>query len=404
MQTSIIESIRKTAEGREAEAILRSCVHCGFCTAACPTYQLTGDELDGPRGRIYLIKQVMEGGEVGSGTQHHLDRCLHCLSCETACPSGVNYGRLVDYGRELVEALVPRTASRRLLRRLLLNVLPHPWRFNALLRIGRRLRPLLPADLRAKLPPPQDVEEWPVPRHARRMLVLEGCVQSVATPATNAAVARILDRLGISLIRATGAACCGAISHHLAARNEGLASARRNIDAWWPHLERGAEALIITASGCGAHIKDYGALLGGDPNYADKASLVAERSKDLSEVIATADLAALKVDGHGRRVAVHTPCTLLHAQRRGGAVETILRRCGYRTTAVADAHLCCGSAGTYSLMQPVLSQQLLAGKLAALQDGEPALIASANVGCQLHLATRASVPVKHWVELLDTKP
>jgi glycolate oxidase iron-sulfur subunit len=401
MQTSIIDPIKATAAGREAEAILRSCVHCGFCTAACPTYQLTGDELDGPRGRIYLIKQVMEGAAVSDHTQRHLDRCLHCLSCETACPSGVHYGRLVDYGRELMEARVPRETSVRLLRRLLRWVLPYPRRFAALLRTGQRLRSLLPPALRTKLPPPQSAGDWPTARHARRMLVLEGCVQSVATPATNAAAARVLDRLGISLIRAAGAGWCGAMSHHLAAGDEALAFARRNIDAWWPHVEQGVEAVVVTASGCGAHIKDYGRLLRDDPRYADTAARIAALSRDLSEVLAAEDLAALEVNGGGRRIAVQTPCTLQHAQRGGGVVEAILARCGYRTTAVADAHLCCGSAGTYSLLQPALSQQLLAAKLAALQADEPALIATANVGCQLHLQSRAAVPVKHWVELLD---
>lgn len=402
MQTSIVETLRDTAAGREAEAILRACVHCGFCTAACPTYQLTGDELDGPRGRIYLIKQMMEGTAAGAVTQRHLDRCLHCLSCETACPSGVEYGRLVDYGRELVEARARRDIGARLLRRLLRMVLPYPGRFTLLLQVARRLRPLLPPGLRTTLPPPQSPGSWPAPRHARRMLVLEGCVQSVATPATNAAAARVLDRLGISLIRVAAAGCCGAMSHHLSAREEGLDHARRNIDAWWPHVEQGVEALIFTASGCGAHVKDYGLLLREDPAYAAKAARIAGIGRDLSEVLTSADLAPLKVDGRGRGVAVQTPCSLQHAQRGGGAVEAILRRCGYRTTAVADAHLCCGSAGSYSLLQPEMSQQLLSAKLGALQAGDPAVIVSANVGCQLHLRTRAAVPVKHWIELLDS--
>ena len=401
MQTSLIESLKDTVQGKDAEAILRSCVHCGFCTATCPTYQVLGDELDSPRGRIYLIKQVLEGNAVSAKSQMHLDRCLHCLACETTCPSGVRYGRLVDIGREVVDAQVTRPLSERVLRRALRYVLPNPRRFALLLGIGRRLQILLPAGLQQKIPVQQAPQDWPEPQHARKMLVLEGCVQSVVTPASNAAAARVLDRLGISLIRAKQAGCCGALSHHLSAHHEALRYVRNNIDAWWPYVESGMEAIVMTASGCGAVVKEYGGLLRDDPAYAQKAARIASMTQDLSEILAEENLQALAVDAQGKKVAFQAPCTLQHAQQIDGLVEGILSRCGYRLTPVADAHLCCGSAGTYSILQSTLSQQLLTDKLKALQAGEPALIATANIGCQMHLQTRAGIPVRHWVELLD---
>jgi len=401
MQTAISDAIRNTPQGREADSILRSCVHCGFCTATCPTYQLQGDELDGPRGRIYLIKQMLEGNAVTEQTQVHLDRCLHCLSCETACPSGVKYGRLLDIGREMVEERVPRGLSADTLRHALRVVLPYPRRFGMLLRIAQRLRSLLPSAWRMKVPLPQTVGMWPAARHSRKMLVLEGCVQAAATPATNAVAARILDRLGISLLRAGNAGCCGAVSHHLNAHGEALQFARRNIDAWWPYVEQGIEAIIMTASGCGAMVKDYKKLLSDDPSYAEKAARITELTKDLSEVLARENVESLGVAAHGVRVAFQAPCSLQHAQGINGVVESLLARCGYHTMPVVDAHLCCGSAGTYSILQPERSQQLLTAKLTALQAQEPELIATANIGCQLHMQSRAALPVKHWIELLD---
>ncbi len=401
MQTAIIESILKTPQGQEAERILRSCVHCGFCTATCPTYQLLGDELDGPRGRIYLIKQALEGQPVTSRTQRHLDRCLSCRSCETTCPSGVHYGRLLEIGRELIDARVPRALGVRALRKSLRLVLPHRKRFAALLRLGHWSRPLLPRALRQKVPPRRTPGRRPPHRHSRRMLVLEGCAQAAATPNTNDACARVLDRLGIDLISAPEQGCCGAVSHHLSAPQEGLAFMRRNIDAWWPHIEAGAEALLMTASACAAMVKEYGQLLSGDPAYAHKAERVSALARDLGEVLADQDLHPLRVDTQGMRVAFHCPCTLQHGQQLSGLVEGILQRLGFALTPVADAHLCCGSAGTYSILQPVLSQRLLANKLTALQSGRPQVIATANIGCQLHLETRAEVPVRHWIELID---
>lgn len=403
MQTSLLDTVKNTPEGREADAILRACVHCGFCTATCPTYQLLGDELDSPRGRIYLIKQMLEGGPVTAKTQLHLDRCLTCRSCETTCPSGVQYGRLVDIGRSVVEERVPRSFKERAQRRILRALIPYPRRFAALLRAGQFLRPLLPAALRDKVPAPQaqGAARWPAPRHVRKMLVLDGCVQPSAAPTTNAAAARVLDRLGVSLIRASGAGCCGALSHHLSAHDEAQNFMRRNIDAWWPHVEAGAEAIVMTASGCGTVVKEYGLLLRNDAAYAAKAVRISALTKDISEVLAGENLAALAVKGRGK-IAFHSPCTLQHGQAINGVVESLLRRSGYELAPVADAHLCCGSAGTYSILQPELSRQLRTNKLAALQAGAPETIVTANIGCQLHLQDDAAVPVKHWIELLDT--
>jgi len=401
MQTRISAKYRDTAAGQEADAILRSCVHCGFCTATCPTYQLLGDELDGPRGRIYLIKQLLEGQAVSASTQLHLDRCLTCRACETTCPSGVRYGRLADIGRELVEHEVPRRPVQRLLRYLLRKVIAYPRRVAPLLFAAQALRPLLPAGLRGKVPARQRRTPWPQQPQARRMLALAGCVQSVATPHTNAAAARVLNRLGIQLLTAPGAGCCGAVSHHLAAHQEGLDFMRRNIDAWWPLIEQGIEAILVTASGCGAVVKEYGQLLAQDPVYADKARRVSALARDVSEVLRDADLSGVGLRRQAQKVAFHSPCTLQHGQQLGGVVETVLSRAGFTLTAVPDAHLCCGSAGTYSILQPELSTRLLANKLAALEQDTPDVIATANIGCQMHLASKAGRPVRHWIELLD---
>jgi glycolate oxidase iron-sulfur subunit len=401
MQTSILPRYLETPEGQEADAILRSCVHCGFCTATCPTYRVLGDELDGPRGRIYLIKQLLEGGEVSRRTQAHLDRCLTCRSCETTCPSGVRYARLADIGRGLLERQVRRPWHETLARRALRAVFPYPERVRPLLRAAQAARPLLPRARRATIPERRREGDWPQPRHARRMLVLEGCVQSVAAPETNAAAARVLDRLGISLVRLPTAGCCGAMSQHLSAEEEARGFMRRNVDAWWPEVEAGAEAVVVSASGCGAVVRQYGELLGHEPAYAARARSISRLTRDLSEVLAAEDLTALQGLGLGRRIAFHAPCSLQHGLRLAGVVETLLGRLGFTLTPVPDAHLCCGSAGTYSLLQPRLSRRLLSDKLAALHSGGPELIATANIGCQMHLSGAASVPVRHWIELLD---
>jgi glycolate oxidase iron-sulfur subunit len=400
METRLADFIRDTAPGREADRILRACVHCGFCNATCPTYQILGDELDGPRGRIYQMKQVLEGAPASALTRLHLDRCLTCRSCETTCPSGVQYGRLLDIGRELVERQAPRPAGQRLQRLLLRRFLLSPALFGNGLGAGRWLRPLLPESLRRRIPPRVDPGARPAGGQPRRMLVLEGCVQPALTPQTNAAAARVLARLGIALLAAPGAGCCGAISHHLSAPAEARDHMRRNIDAWWPHIEAGAEAIVMTASGCGAMVRDYGHLLADDPGYAAKAARISALTRDLGEVLAAEDLSPLR-PATPRRVAFHPPCSLQHAQRVRGVIEAILTRLGHQLVPVAEAHLCCGSAGTYSILQPRLAGELRARKLASLQAGAPELIATANIGCQLHLGSAADVPVVHWVSLLD---
>ncbi len=400
MQTSLTKEFLETSAGQEAEKILRACVHCGFCTATCPTYQLTGDELDGPRGRIYLIKQMLEGQSVSSRTQYHLDRCLTCRSCETTCPSGVRYGRLVDIGRELIETRTQRSSFKRLQRWGLRQVLPYPQRFAFFLGLGRLFSPVLPTELKAKIPPRQADSSRPVSGHTRRMLIMEGCAQSVTTPETNNAAARVLDRLGISLVSAQGQGCCGAVSQHLAAAEEAKSFIKRNIEAWWPEIEAGAEAIIVSASGCAVQVKEYGHLLREDPDFAEKAARVSSLAKDLSEVVAEENLDGLK-KAQNRRIAFHSPCTLQHGQQLAGKVEAILQRVGFKLVEVEDAHLCCGSAGTYSILQPQMSVRLRDNKLEHLQSNEPELIATANVGCQLHLDSKSRVPVKHWIELLD---
>ncbi len=429
MQTTLADFIRATPQGEEAEAILRSCVHCGFCNATCPTYQLLGDELDGPRGRIYLMKQMLEGQPVTAVTRDHLDRCLTCRNCETTCPSGVEYGRLIDIGREVVEKLLPRPAGERLLRMGLRRTLASPTLFGSLLKVGRGVRWALPAALREHLPPLSTgggsgrvAADWngrvtdtpgeaptlryPAPleeggdKSRRRMLVLEGCVQPGLAPETNLAAARVLGHLGIRLVTAPEAGCCGAIDQHLAAPEAARAAMRRNIDAWWPHIERGAEAIVMTASGCGSLVKEYGHHLRADPAYADKAARVSELTLDLAEVLAREDLSQLR-RGPPRRIAFHPPCSLQHGQKVRGVIEAILIGLGHELLPVQESHLCCGSAGTYSLLQPELSGQLRERKLGHLQAAEPELIATANIGCQSHLAAASGVPVVHWVTLLD---
>jgi glycolate oxidase iron-sulfur subunit len=418
MQTQLADFIRDTAQGKEAEAILRACVHCGFCNATCPTYQLLGDELDGPRGRIYLMKQMFEGQPVSAVTRLHLDRCLSCRNCETTCPSGVQYGRLIDIGREVVEERSPRPVAERLLRAGLRKGLQSPLLFGSLLKLGQGVRGVLPGVLREHLPAANntgsrlvqtDIQDSPDAREAsatltRHMLVLEGCVQPAMAPETNAAAKRVLARLGINLVAAPNAGCCGAIDQHLAAPDAARAAMRRNIDAWWPFIEGGAggniEAIVMTASGCGSTVKEYGHHLRHDPAYAAKAARVSELTRDLSEVLRDEDLSILR-PAQPRRIAFHPPCSLQHGQKLRGVIEGILTRAGFELLPVDEAHLCCGSAGTYSVLQPELSGQLRARKLSHLQARGPELIASANIGCQSHLATASSVPVVHWITLLD---
>ncbi|SCY56847.1 glycolate oxidase iron-sulfur subunit [Nitrosospira sp. Nl5] len=431
MQTKLADFVKDSPEGLEAEEIIRACVHCGFCLATCPTYQLLGDELDSPRGRIYLMKQVLEGEPVTQKTQLHLDRCLTCRACETVCPSGVRYGRLVDIGRGIVEKKVGRSITAGARRYALRQALPNPGVFASLLKLGRGIRPLLRGSLKGSIPPPaqritetKSTEAWPSARHTRKMLVLDGCVQPALAPNTNAAAARVLDKIGISLIRAENAGCCGAVSYHLNAHQEGLDYMRRNVDAWWPYVGKvpettegrkamegaeGVEAIVMTASGCGVTVKEYGHLLRHDAAYAEKAARISELTKDISEVL-EAEAAILgplldrsPFDANKTKLAFHSPCTLQHGMRIRGVAEKILIAAGFELTVVPDAHLCCGSAGTYSILQPELSQQLLENKVAALESGRPARIATANIGCLMHVRSGTSLPVDHWIEILDEK-
>jgi len=408
MQTQLADFIKDTPEGREAEAILRNCVHCGFCTATCPTYQLLGDELDGPRGRIYLIKQLLEGHDVTEKTRLHLDRCLTCRSCESTCPSGVHYSRLADIGRHIVEERVPRTGVERVKRWALREFVPRAGLFGTAMKAGRAVRPLLPQALQEKVGELRPAGEWPAPRHARRMIALAGCAQPAMAPSINTATARVLDAVGVSLVEMPGAGCCGAVRFHLNDHDGGRADARRNIDAWWPAVERGdVEAIVMTASGCGVQVKDYGHLLAQDATYADKAARIAAITRDVSEIVAAErdKLGALlqRRDGEPQSVAFHSPCTLQHGLKIRGVVEGLLAAAGYSLTPVRDAHLCCGSAGTYSLLQPELSHQLRDNKLAALAEGGAPLIASANIGCIGHLQAGTATPVRHWIELIDSR-
>lgn len=401
METRLAPQYAGTPEGQEAETIVRTCVHCGFCLATCPTYLLLGGELDSPRGRIYLMKQVLEGAAPTAKTQLHLDRCLTCRNCETTCPSGVRYGRLVDIGRRIVDERVARSpladAKRAALRRGLLS---KPL-FGAALSLGRHLKAWLPASLAASVPDARPAGPWPAPRHARRMLIMKGCVQPALAPDTDAATARVLDRAGISAIGVDGGGCCGAVSYHLSAHDEARAIARRNVDAWWPEIERGVEAIVVTASGCGVMLHEYGHLFAGDSAYAEKGRRIVELARDPAEVVrdAWSSLHPRRVDR--LPVAFHSPCTLQHGLQIRGVVEQLLGDCGYRLTPVADAHLCCGSAGTYSLLQPVLARTLKENKLRALEARQPQVIATANIGCLSHLQSGTPLPVRHWIELVD---
>ena len=405
MHTEPSRDLAGTPLGRDAQALIKSCVHCGFCLPACPTYRVLGNELDSPRGRIYLIKQMVEGAPVTASTRDHLDRCLTCRSCETACPSGVQYGRILDLGRELIETRAPRPTVERSWRSTLAMLLSQRSVITPLLRVAQSVRGALPAALRSKVPPKAVVGSKPTTHHTRRVVMLEGCVQPGLAPQINAAAARVLDRLGISAITPNGESCCGALGHHLGFTERAKAQARLNVDLGIRLLDEGAEAIVSTASGCGVFVKDYGHLLKDDPAYAAKAARVAAATRDLCEVISVTDLheAGVNASVMRGRVAWQAPCTLQHGQRSAtaGRVEALLEAAGYSLTPVASPHLCCGSAGTYSILQAELSQELRGRKLETLMGGQPAMIATANIGCLEHLRAVSPVPVKHWVELID---
>jgi glycolate oxidase iron-sulfur subunit len=400
VQTQLADFIRDTPEGREAESILRKCVHCGFCTATCPSYQVLGDDLDSPRGRIYLMKRALEGAPVTDKTRLHLDRCLTCRACETTCPSGVRYGRLVDIGRVYVEKHTRRPAWDRLKRAALSFGLPRSRLFAAALRIGQAARPLLPSGLRKNVPAKSSPQgAWPAPRHTRKMVVLRGCAQPALAPSINAAAARVLDRIGVSLVEVRGAGCCGALRFHLNYQEAGREDMRALIDAWWPLVAgRDVEAIVATASGCGVTIKEYAHMLSIDANYRGKAERISDMTRDLCEVVEPQHLP--ESTGRGR-IAFQSPCSLQHGQQIRGKVEALLERVGYELTPIRDAHLCCGSAGTYSLLQPQIAAELRARKLAALGEGAPQAIATANIGCLAHLGAATATPVRHWIELVD---
>ena len=411
MQTNLAPEYRATPEGLEAEAILRKCVHCGFCTATCPTYQTLGDELDGPRGRIYLIKQVLEGNKPTRSTQQHLDRCLTCRNCETTCPSGVQYGHLVDIGRKIVDEQVPRPLGERLQRWALKEGMTSPL-FAPALKMGRAVRGLLPPALAEKIPPAQETGVWPTRQHARKVLMLAGCVQPAMMPRINYATARVLDAVGIQVVIADKAGCCGAVKFHLNDQDGGKAQMRANIDAWWPMVEKGEiEAIVMNASGCGVTVKEYAHTLRNEPQYAAKATRISALTRDLSELLPDllpelADKLQGRVQAPAAPMAYHPPCTLQHGQQLRGGVETHLRALGFDLrVARTEAHLCCGSAGTYSVLQPDISHQLRERKIAALDapfaPTKPVAILSANMGCIVHLQNGTDTPVRHWIEVLD---
>jgi glycolate oxidase iron-sulfur subunit len=400
MQTNLAAKIQQGRHAKTVESILRKCVHCGFCNATCPTYQLLGDELDGPRGRIYQMKQYFEGEPANSEMLKHLDRCLTCRACETTCPSGVKYSHLLEIGRESIEQELPRPWWDRTRRWVIVRFINSGWLFKLAVRTGQAFAPLLPSKLRQTVP----FKQQPIARseasHQRKMLMLAGCVQPALAPNTNNYAVNLLDRLGIEVIEPGVGMCCGAAAMHSSDPAYAMNQIRRLIDSWWPHIEAGVEAVVVTATGCGTSVQDFGRLLQHDPDYADKATTVSSLYRDLLEVVETEASEIKPVDSRHQRIAVHTPCSMQHGLGINGRVERLLERAGYEICRVEDAHLCCGSAGTYSMLQPALATQLRANKIAALSVDRPEIIATANIGCQLQLAQGNDVPVVHWIELL----
>lgn len=399
MQVKLADFVQSRAESEEIVDIIASCVHCGFCNATCPTYQLTGNELDGPRGRIYLLKQMLEGQETGPLTQYHLDRCLNCRSCETTCPSGVEYGRLLDLGRVMVDEKVPRPIKDKSLRNLMAGVFPYQIRFKFLIQLTRCFSYLLPRALKQKIPEAKIKQQTPCSNHLRKVLLLSGCVQPTLAPSIDLAAIRVLDKFGITLVEVEDSGCCGALNYHLSEHEKAKALAKKNIDACWKQMEEGVEAILMTASGCGVILKEYAQILKYDADYTEKAVQFSALVKDISEIVQAEDLSVIKK--HDLTISFQSPCTLQHGFQLKGVVETILSKIGYSLIHVNNAHLCCGSAGTFSILQPELSEQLREKKLNDLHIDQVNCIATANIGCLSHLQAKTSKPVVHWVELLD---
>jgi len=400
VQTNLAAKIKQGDQASEIESILRKCVHCGFCNATCPTYQLRGDELDGPRGRIYQMKQFFEGAPANAEMLKHLDRCLTCRACETTCPSGVQYSHLLEIGKQAIEQELPRPLWGRLKRWGILRFINSGWLFAATIRIGQALSGFMPRRVRQAIPARQTLAMRTTATHPRKVLMLAGCVQPMLAPNTNIMAANLLDRLGIEVIEVQDKHCCGAAATHTSAVEYGLHQARQLIDSWWPHVEAGVEAIVVTATGCGVSVRDYGRLLADDPGYAQKATQVSSLYRDLIELV-EAEIDSLDAVGvSARRVAVHTPCTMQHGLGINHRMERLLANAGHEICQVEDAHLCCGSAGTYSMLQPALATQLRKNKITALSIDQPEVIATANIGCQVHLAQGNNIPVVHWIELL----
>jgi glycolate oxidase iron-sulfur subunit len=401
VKTSITHANLETHQGQEANRILRNCVHCGFCNATCPTYQLTGDELDGPRGRIYLIKQVLEGKQPSRLTQSHLDRCLTCRNCESTCPSGVDYGLLLDIGRQLVSEQARRTLTDRVKRFLVRKLFLTRPLFNTAIAAAQMVRPVMPVAIKQKVPAkPEQLLDWPEAEHPRKIILLQGCVQPVLQPNIDRAAAIVLDRLGIQTLRIPQTGCCGGISHHLDAYKEAHATIKGNIDSWWPYVENNQiEAIISTATGCQVTIKEYGRMLSDDA-YRLKAERISEVSKDLSEYVAEQARPQLATVKSTQKIAFHPPCTLQHGQKIRGKVESLLQASGWQLVSFQESHLCCGSAGTYSILHKAMAEQLRDRKLQNIASAQPDVIVTANIGCLLHLQSGTDIPVRHWIELL----